>query len=29
MQIKEGSFLLSEPVELFPRGKGLKSLEIR
>jgi len=28
-QIKEGEFLLSEPVELFPRGKGLNSLEIR
>jgi len=27
--VKEGSFLLSEPVEMFPRGKGLKSLEIR
>jgi len=28
-QIMEGSFLLSEPVEMFPKGKGLKSLEIR
>lgn len=28
-QISEGDFLLSEPVELFPRGKGLNSLEIR
>ena len=28
-QVSEGSFLLSEPVETFPRGKGLNSLEIR
>jgi len=28
-QITKGEFLLSEPVELFPRGKGLNSLEIR
>lgn len=28
-QIREGSFLLSEPVETFPRGKGLNSLKIR
>ena len=28
-QITEGDFLLSEPIELFPRGKGLNSLEIR
>ncbi len=28
-QIIEGNFQLSEPVELFPRGKGLNSLEIR
>lgn len=28
-QISEGSFQLSEPVETFPRGKGLNSLEIR
>ena len=28
-QISEASFLLSEPVEMFPRGKGLNSLEIR
>jgi uncharacterized protein (DUF39 family) len=28
-QLKQGSFLLSEPVEMFPRGKGLNSLEIR
>lgn len=28
-QITKGSFLLSEPVELFPREKELKSLEVR
>ncbi len=28
-QIKKGEFLLSEPVEIFPKGKGLNSLEIR
>lgn len=28
-KITEGSFQLSEPVETFPRGKGLNSLEIR
>ena len=28
-QITEGDFLLTEPIELFPRGKGLNSLEIR
>jgi uncharacterized protein (DUF39 family) len=28
-QVSEGSFLLSEPVEMFPSGKGLHSLEIR
>ncbi len=28
-QIIEGNFQLSEPVELFPKGKGLNSLEIR
>lgn len=28
-QIADGEFLLTEPVELFPRGKGLNSLEIR
>lgn len=28
-QIRNGNFLLSEPVELFPRGKGLNTLEIR
>ena len=28
-QIRDGSFLLSEPVETFPHGKGLNSLEIR
>lgn len=28
-QIASGEFLLSEPVELFPRGKGLNSLDIR
>lgn len=28
-QIAGGLFQLSEPVELFPRGKGLNSLEIR
>ena len=28
-QISEGTFLLSEPVEMFPRGKSLNSLEIR
>jgi uncharacterized protein (DUF39 family) len=28
-RVMEGSFLLSEPVEMFPKGKGLKSLEIR
>ena len=29
MQISEGSFLLTEPLEHFPMGKGLNSLEIR
>jgi uncharacterized protein (DUF39 family) len=28
-QLMAGSFMLSEPVEKFPRGKGLNSLEIR
>jgi uncharacterized protein (DUF39 family) len=28
-QIASGEFLLTEPVEMFPRGKGLNSLEIR
>ena len=28
-QIKKGEFLLSEPIEIFPKGKGLNSLEIR
>ncbi len=28
-QISEGTFLLSEPVEMFPRGKSLNSLKIR
>jgi uncharacterized protein (DUF39 family) len=28
-QILEGEFLLSEPLESFPAGKGLRSLEIR
>jgi len=28
-QISDGDFLLTEPVELFPRGKSLNSLEIR
>ena len=28
-QIKKGEFLLTEPVEIFPKGKGLNSLEIR
>ena len=28
-QIKKGAFFLSEPVEIFPKGKGLNSLEIR
>ncbi len=28
-QVSEGTFLLSEPVESFPAGKGLNSLEIR
>ena len=28
-QIEEGSFLLTEPLEAFPAGKGLNSLEIR
>jgi len=28
-QIGNGDFLLTEPVEMFPRGKGLNSLEIR
>ncbi|MCK5135484.1 MAG: homocysteine biosynthesis protein [Bacteroidales bacterium] len=28
-EVSKGSFLLSEPVEMFPRGKGLNSLEIR
>jgi uncharacterized protein (DUF39 family) len=28
-QVQEGSFLLTEPVESFPKGKGLNSLEIR
>lgn len=28
-QIDEGTFLLTEPLEHFPKGKGLNSLEIR
>jgi uncharacterized protein (DUF39 family) len=28
-QVRKGTFLLTEPVELFPGGKGLNSLEIR
>ncbi len=28
-QVSKGSFLLSEPVEMFPAGKGLNSLEVR
>jgi len=28
-QVSEGAFLLTEPVETFPRNKGLKSLVIR
>jgi uncharacterized protein (DUF39 family) len=28
-QVSSGSFLLSEPVQMFPPGKGLNSLEIR
>jgi uncharacterized protein (DUF39 family) len=28
-QVEEGSFLVTEPVASFPRGKGLNSLEIR
>ena len=28
-QVEEGSFMLTEPVETFPRGKGLNTLEIR
>ena len=28
-QLMEGRFLLTEPVEHFPRGKGLRSLEVR
>jgi uncharacterized protein (DUF39 family) len=28
-QVSEGSFLLTEPVETFPEGKGLNTLEIR
>ena len=28
-QVEEGSFLLSEPLEMFPKGKGLNSLDIR
>jgi uncharacterized protein (DUF39 family) len=28
-QVQEGSFLLTEPVESFPKGKGLNSLELR
>jgi uncharacterized protein (DUF39 family) len=28
-QVSEGSFLLSEAVEMFPKGKGLNSLESR
>ena len=28
-QIKKGEFFLTEPVEIFPKGKGLNSLEIR
>ena len=28
-QIKDGSFLLSEPVEAFPKGKSLHSLDVR
>jgi uncharacterized protein (DUF39 family) len=29
IQITEGTFLLTEPLEYFPRGKGLNTLEIR
>jgi uncharacterized protein (DUF39 family) len=28
-RVSEGSFLLTEPVEMFPKNKGLKSLVIR
>jgi len=28
-QIEDGSFLLSEPVEAFPKGKSLHSLDVR
>ncbi len=28
-QLQEGSFLLTEPVMAFPRGKGLNSMDIR
>ena len=28
-QVSSGSFLLSEPVETFPREKGLNSLDVR
>jgi uncharacterized protein (DUF39 family) len=28
-QVSEGSFLLTEPVEMFPKNKGLRSLVIR
>ncbi len=28
-EVSDGKFLLTEPLEGFPRGKGLKSLEIR
>jgi uncharacterized protein (DUF39 family) len=28
-QVIQGTFQLTEPVELFPEGKGLNSLEIR
>ena len=28
-QLEDGAFLLTEPLEAFPLGKGLKSLEIR
>jgi uncharacterized protein (DUF39 family) len=28
-QVRKGTFLLTEPVELFPKDKGLNSLEIR
>lgn len=28
-QVQKGSFLLTEPIESFPKGKGLNALEIR